>query len=236
MSFEVAFTPSGHIAVVESTGEDGKCPDAEAEAGSRLKKAAKAFEAAQGAGLFFLATERFDGPLPVSFVFWRDFAARYLMALCHTPESAGAELDAIPPPEAGDLDALLLDVPPIQGAEYLNRTSLAGVWEDLDAWTRGEVAAGGEGLAGFLKRRAPLWHQVGRVCFHLAENSRNPGLPVRLHGDIRARRRGRRPGAVSAAQPRPARTGRGEEQEGIDPSAFAGPVGVREKSAGQGVA
>ncbi len=29
----------------------------------------------------------------------------------------------------------------------------------------------------FLKRRAPLWHQVGRVCFHLAENRRDEDYP-----------------------------------------------------------
>ncbi|MEX0819547.1 MAG: DEAD/DEAH box helicase, partial [Pirellulaceae bacterium] len=33
------------------------------------------------------------------------------------------------------------------------------------------------GLAKFLERRAPLWHQVGRVCFHLAENRRDPEYP-----------------------------------------------------------
>ena len=54
---------------------------------------------------------------------------------------------------------------------------LVDVWEDLDAWVRGEVSAGGEGLSGFLKQRAPLWHQVGRVCFHLAENRRDPDYP-----------------------------------------------------------
>ena len=57
------------------------------------------------------------------------------------------------------------------------RSALVGVWEDLDAWVRGEIAAGGEGLSGFLKRRAPLWHQVGRVCFHLAENRRDEDHP-----------------------------------------------------------
>ena len=31
--------------------------------------------------------------------------------------------------------------------------------------------------AGFLRERAPLWHQVGRVCFHLAENRRDPDYP-----------------------------------------------------------
>ncbi len=28
-----------------------------------------------------------------------------------------------------------------------------------------------------MKRRAPLWHQVGRVCFHLAENRRSEDCP-----------------------------------------------------------
>ena len=65
----------------------------------------------------------------------------------------------------------------MQGAEYLSEAALIGVWKDLDAWVRGEIAAGGEGLSGFLKRRAPLWHQVGRVCFHLAENRRDEDYP-----------------------------------------------------------
>jgi SNF2 family DNA or RNA helicase len=86
-------------------------------------------------------------------------------------------VDAVPPPEKADLAALVLSAPPIQGAEYLNESSLIGVWEDLDVWVRDEVARGGDGLSGFLKRRAPLWHQVGRVCFHLAENRRDEHCP-----------------------------------------------------------
>ena len=65
----------------------------------------------------------------------------------------------------------------MQGAEYLSEATLLDVWNDLDAWTREAIAAGGEGLSGFLKRRAALWHQVGRVCFHLAENRRSEDYP-----------------------------------------------------------
>ena len=42
---------------------------------------------------------------------------------------------------------------------------------------RRKVASCKQGLSGFLKQRAPLWHQVGRVCFHLAENRRDPDYP-----------------------------------------------------------
>jgi len=65
----------------------------------------------------------------------------------------------------------------MQGAEYLTSDALAEVWSDLDAWVRAKGAAFEGGLTGFLRRRAPLWHQVGRVCFHLAENRRDPDYP-----------------------------------------------------------
>ncbi|OHB81910.1 MAG: helicase [Planctomycetes bacterium RBG_16_64_12] len=72
---------------------------------------------------------------------------------------------------------MLLSVPPMQGAEYLTAPALASVWSDLDVWVRGQIASSGQGLSGFLKERAPLWHQVGRVSFHLAENRRDPDHP-----------------------------------------------------------
>ena len=112
-----------------------------------------------------------------AFVYWRDFAASYLTALCHTPEVAGLELEPIPPPTSGELATLILSVPPMDGAEYLSEATLLDAWNDLDVWTREAIAAGGEGLSGFLKRRAALWHQVGRVCFHLAENRRSEECP-----------------------------------------------------------
>jgi non-specific serine/threonine protein kinase len=179
MSFDLVFTPSGHLVAVEPTA-------AESDAGSdfswqsadgRLKRVARAFASGQGEGLFVLATERFDGLLPPSFGYWRDFAALYLTALCHTPTAAEAKLEPLTPPGEAELTAIVLNAPPMQGAEYLSEIALAGVWKSLDDWVRSEVAACVEGLVGFLKQRAPLWHQVGRVCFHLAENRRDEDYP-----------------------------------------------------------
>jgi non-specific serine/threonine protein kinase len=178
MSIELAFTPSGRVIAVEMTQDKPEGLDVASEdlAYGRLKKVAKAFDEGQGKGLFLLATERFDG-LPPPFSYWRDFAARYLTTLCHTPDGADSKPEHVSPPEASELTMLLQNVPPMQGAEYLNETTLVGVWENLDLWVRDQIAVGGEGLSGFLKRRAPLWHQVGRVCFHLAENRRNEDYP-----------------------------------------------------------
>ncbi|MGO9112050.1 MAG: DEAD/DEAH box helicase [Thermoguttaceae bacterium] len=168
---ELALTPSGRITLRQTVDSP------ETQPGGQLNRVAKAFGTSQGEGLFWLATERFEGPLPPAFSYWRDFAVSYLTALCHTPEIASLELEEIPPPTQAELATLILSVPPMQGAEYLSEATLLDVWKDLDAWVHEAIAAGGEGLSGFLKRRAALWHQVGRVCFHLAENRRSEDCP-----------------------------------------------------------
>ena len=65
----------------------------------------------------------------------------------------------------------------MQGGEYLNGDVLEELWADLDQWVKDEVSSSGNGLAEWLKKHAAIWHQVGRVCFHLAENKRDPKLP-----------------------------------------------------------
>ncbi|GAH18164.1 unnamed protein product, partial [marine sediment metagenome] len=50
-------------------------------------------------------------------------------------------------------------------------------WLDLDRWVRQDINGFNKGLNAWLEKKAPIWHQIGRVCFHLAENKRNPDLP-----------------------------------------------------------
>ena len=132
-------------------GSQGTPPDAQ------LNRVVKAFASAQAAGLFALATEKLEPPFPPSLGYWRAFAGRYLTELCHTPEGADAQIDPIPPPESAELAVMLLNVPPMPGAEYLTCDVLQETWTDLDTWARREVTACKQGLSGFLKRRASLW-------------------------------------------------------------------------------
>ena len=94
-----------------------------------------------------------------------------------------------------------------------------------------QLQAGGEGLAGFLQRRAPLWHQVGRVCFHLAENRRSEEFPFAFLATYA-------PSVASGSrvQYQPLSTALrelagAEEQESPGPFAVAGATGVRNSSA-----
>ena len=63
------------------------------------------------------------------------------------------------------------------GAEYCNPEMLIAIWTDLDRWVSSSISRNREGLSGFFLQYAPLWRQVGRVCFHLAENRKDPAYP-----------------------------------------------------------
>ncbi|MBL7223011.1 MAG: DEAD/DEAH box helicase [Candidatus Brocadiae bacterium] len=169
VTHDLVLTPGGHLLVREAEGSGE--PDA------WTRRAAAAFSTSQSAGLFSLAATRPETPPSPSFSFWRDFACRYLTELCRTPESAGKRLDPIGQLAPAELMAFLLGAPPMRGGEYLDADVLQNLWTELDSWVRGEVASSGSGLSGWLRKHAAIWHQVGRVCFHLAENKRDPDLP-----------------------------------------------------------
>ncbi len=175
MTIDLAFTPSGRLALAESAEQAPPAGPGPTE--GQIAALKKAFAASQAEGLFTLAATWSDAPLAPSLAFWHGFAGRYLEQLCRLPDIATSQIEPIPPPDTSDLKSLLLGAPPMQGAEYLSEEALVTVWTDLDSWVRGTVAANKSGLSGFLKDRAPLWHQVGRVCFHLAENRADPDYP-----------------------------------------------------------
>jgi len=124
--------------------------------------------------LFTLAADRIDTQASPPARFWQQIAERYLTALCQLPEQDARIQVAAPPP--ADRAAWILSAPPMRGGEYLSEDSLHDVWRHLDAWVGEAVAAAG-GLPAFLRARAASWHQVGRVCFHLAENRNDEARP-----------------------------------------------------------
>ena len=63
------------------------------------------------------------------------------------------------------------------GAEYLRVETLTRLWGELDAAALGAMRAEAGGPAAWLAAQNPLWRQVGRVTFHLAENKRDAERP-----------------------------------------------------------
>ncbi len=168
---EITLTPVGHLALRERDADEAAPCDA------WMNRVRRGFAAGQAQGLFAMAGTRPELPPGASLSFWRDFAGLYLTQLCHTPETDTACSEPIDPPGPAEIEALVQGAPPMPGGEYLTSAVLRHIWIDLDIRLRREAASAGAGLAGWLKKRAPLWHQVGRVSFHLAENKQDPECP-----------------------------------------------------------
>ena len=160
-------TPQGHLRLAADA-------DAAPLPLALNERLAVAFAAGAGHGLLQLGAAEVGTALPPSFAWWRDFAARYVTALCATPE--GEDFD-VPVPIDASLEALIADVPPMSGAEYLTPAVLAALWGELDQAFRTELAHSARTLPDFLKALHPAWNLVGRVHFHLAENRKDADFP-----------------------------------------------------------
>jgi non-specific serine/threonine protein kinase len=169
VNLELILTPAGHLLLREAAAEIAGDLD------RWTKKVVKAFASSEEAGFFALAATKPETPLSPSLAFWRDLGCRYLDGRCRTPR--GADFEPLDLPPTSEWADTLAGAPPMQGGEYLNAFLLERAWRNLDAWVREEVAGSGDDLSRWLKKNAPMWHQVGRVCFHLAENARDPDYP-----------------------------------------------------------
>jgi superfamily II DNA or RNA helicase len=170
-------TPRGRLLATPQSDAPPLAP----EVGETLNPA---FALGSGHGLLQLGTAHIGRILPAAWAWWRDFAARYVTALCATPE--GGEI-AVAAPSDDALMALLTDAPPMTGAEYLTPDVLTALWFEIDAALRQELADAQVPLQAFLKARHPAWNLVGRVHFNLAENRKDAEAPFAFLATYTAR-------------------------------------------------
>ena len=137
----------------------------------------RAFSAGTGHGLLLLGARGVGQVLPGAFAWWRDFAARYVTGLCAVADDTAIADITVALPERAALEAWLLNLPPMRGAEYADAVVLAHLWAQTEAALRAELAASQTTLAEFLHSCNAAWHQVGRVHFNLAENRKDPDSP-----------------------------------------------------------
>jgi non-specific serine/threonine protein kinase len=169
-------TPQRHI-LLEAAEDAPILDDMIAE------RLADAFARGTGHGLLRLGACEVGQVLSPAFAWWRDFAARYVGALCLLAPGAASEtpsssvLPAVPPPTDGEIATLVLTAPMMPGAEYLNADVLLALWDELGAAFAASLARSGADLQTFLKGLNPAWNLVGRVHFNLAENRHDPELP-----------------------------------------------------------
>ena len=173
---QLRLTPRGHLLLEEAND----APTLDDKVAARL---ASAFGRGTGYGLLQLGAGEIGQSLPPAFIWWRDFAVRYVEAVClHGSGGAGeapsaAVLSAIAPPAEAELATFVLTAPMMPGAEYLTADILRGLWADLSTAFTASFTAAGTDLQAFLKTLNPAWNLIGRVHFNLAENRRDPEWP-----------------------------------------------------------
>ena len=133
---------------------------------------AAAFAKSDASGLLHLATSALKDDIAAPLAWAREWGRQFFARLCQTRDPATVE-----PPDVLARTAFLAEAPPLRGAEYLDDALLLRLWQDLRAAVADEAAAHAGGLEGWLRERSALWHLVGRVTLHLAENKRNEQLP-----------------------------------------------------------
>ena len=161
----IRLTPTGQLRWEAPEGET------ESAVSAPLRKA---FQADWREGLFTLAADKINPGDALTLRYWQALAEWYLTGLCHIP--GAMETFEVAAPSPAECASLVLTAPPMQGGEYLSDALLQTICEALDRWVHEAVAATG-GLETFIQTRAPKWHQVGRVCFHLAENKNDATRP-----------------------------------------------------------
>ncbi len=169
-AFDLGLLPSGHLHCFPSIADD--------TTGKAIPSASlsNAFAHSVSEGLFTLTARKSGTDLSPSLQYWRNFGRQYLSERCLMAQADPQQPEPIAPYTAAQTLPLLRSAPPMRGAEYLSAQILQDIRSSLDDWVCLQIQAAG-GLDALLAKSAPQWHQVGRVCFHLAENKNDPDFP-----------------------------------------------------------
>ncbi len=169
-TFDLGLLPSGRLYCFPSIADD--------TTGKALPGAiiGNAFARSVGEGLFTLAARKSSTDLSPSLRYWRNFACKYLSDRCLMAQADPQQPESIESLSITEIQPLLMSAPPMRGAEYLSVPVLQEIRSTLDDWVCVQIRAAG-GLDVLLSQKAPQWHQVGRVCLHLAENKNDPDFP-----------------------------------------------------------
>src|ERR1700692_4831274 len=122
---------------------------------SRLETA---FLRGPGHGLLCLGADEVGTVLPPVLSYWREFATRYVTALCALPGIGESGVKPpVPVPADGELERIAAAVPPMTGAEYLTGAVLADLWRGMDATFDAELAGSRLSVQAFLQSRHAAW-------------------------------------------------------------------------------
>ncbi len=165
-------TPSGRIDVYPGSPDEG--PGLSTAAQQRILGA---FEIGRGHGVLNLGAGELNTELHPTLAYWRDIGRALVARVCGALDPTDPTSLVVPEPALDELTAFTQAVPPMHGAELITPSMLGELWSDIGKALTTEAAQFENGVQGYLKKQSSVWNVVGRVCFHLAENKRDPKYP-----------------------------------------------------------
>ena len=165
-------TPSGRIDVRPGSPDEG--PGLSTAVQRRI---IDAFNVDRGHGVLQLGAGELGTDLHPTLAYWRDIGKGLVAKVCGALDPTDPASLVVPEPGPDELAAFAQAAPPMQGAELITPAMLGELWFDIGRALTVEAARFEEGVQGYLKKHSSVWNVVGRVCFHLAENKRDPSLP-----------------------------------------------------------
>ncbi|TDI35990.1 MAG: DEAD/DEAH box helicase [Acidobacteria bacterium] len=166
------WTPSGHIDIYPGSPDEG--PGLSTSVQRRI---VDAFNVGRGHGVLHLGAGELSTDLHPTLSHWRDFGRSFVASVCGALDPTDPTSLVLPALAADELAAFFEATPPMRGAELLTPELLVDLWSDIGKALTAEATRFDDGVQGYLNKQSSVWNVVGRVCFHLAENKRDPSYP-----------------------------------------------------------
>jgi superfamily II DNA or RNA helicase len=170
-SFSLLVSPTGHL---RPDPDPPQPAPLDAAVATRI---AAAFAEGEGPGLLQLGAAETDTALSPTLGWFRDLGRSLIGHLCQLAEPERALAAGEPALDEGTLGRLLLSLPPLRGAEYVQAEHLRRWWDETRTALRQKVEGQASTVEAVLRAESPVWNLVGRVHFHLAENRGDPEHP-----------------------------------------------------------
>jgi superfamily II DNA or RNA helicase len=165
-----SLSPGGHVRLHPEPAPDAGSDD---PASAEL---VAAFARGAGFGLLHLgATEAFAGWDP-SVAYFAELGRSFVGGACAALNPLLPSALVVPEADRARLERLAHAAPPMRGAELVTPAVLEGLWRAMGAALEALAAEHG-GLQGWLGSIRSPWNVAGRVCLHVAENTRDPEYP-----------------------------------------------------------
>ena len=166
-------TPSGRIDVHPSPPDAGP-----GLTPATQRRIGEAFNTGRGHGVLHLGAREPGTDLHPTLAYWRDIGRSFVARVCGGLDPTDPTALVLPAPDQNEMAAFTEAAPPMRGAELITPALLTDLWSDIGkAFTVEAARFTDGGVQSYLRTLSAVWHIVGRVCLHLAENTRDPEYP-----------------------------------------------------------